>query len=105
MTKVAINPGICKLITTVEASTEDDMEVILKVSSSCDAITNMMNELGDTFDAYELCLKKPGEGDLYQYASKHFPAHASCPAIAGIIKCAEVECKLALPSNAQIKFI
>lgn len=105
MTKVAINPGICKLITTVEASSEDQMEVTLKVTSECEAVSKMMEESGDTFDAYDLCLKKPGEGQLYEYASKHFPVHVSCPAIAGIIKCAEVECKLALPADVQIKFI
>lgn len=105
MTKTAINPGICKLVTTVEASSEDQMEVTLIVKSSCEAITNMMSELGDTFDAYDLCLKRPGQNELYEYAGQHFPVHASCPAIAGIIKCAEVECKLALPADAQIKFI
>ena len=105
MTKVAINPGICKLVTVVEAHSEDQMEVTLKVESSCEAITKMFNQLGDTYDAYELCLKRPGENEFYEYASKNFPGHASCPAIAGILKCAEVECKLALPSNAVIKFI
>lgn len=44
------------LITTVEAQSEDGMEVTLKVKPGCEAIRKMFEELGDTFDAYELCL-------------------------------------------------
>ena len=61
--------------------------------------------LGDEFDAYELCLQKPGAGPLYEYAQEHFPVHVSCPALNGIIKCVEVECHLALKKNASIEFI
>ena len=104
MTKVTVNPGICGLITRVEASSEDQMTVTLKVTSDCEAVRNMMTALGDTFNAFEICLAKPGVNPLYQYASKNFPGHASCPAVAGITKCTEVECKLALPKNAEIRF-
>ena len=83
MTTVQIQPGICGFTTKVEAVSEDQ----------------------DTFDAFELCLVKPGHGPLFEYAGEHFPIHAACPVIAGIIKCAEVECRLALPADAQIQFL
>ena len=51
MTKVRIQPGICNLPTTVTASSEDQMEVTVKVVSGCEAIQKMMDALGDTFDA------------------------------------------------------
>ncbi|AGA69973.1 hypothetical protein Desdi_2553 [Desulfitobacterium dichloroeliminans LMG P-21439] len=104
MTKVTINPGICGFITKVEASSRDGEEVTLKVASDCEAVQKMMKELGDTFDAFELCLTKPGNGPLFGFASQHFPVHAACPVIAGIIKCAEAECQLALPRNSEIIF-
>ena len=104
MTKVKIDPGICNLITSVEAHSEDQMEVTVKVKSGCESINKMFKDLGDTFDAYEICLTKPGANQFYEYASENLPGHASCPAIAGIIKCMEVECKLALPKDAVIKF-
>ncbi|WP_394925310.1 DUF6951 family protein [uncultured Robinsoniella sp.] len=104
MTKVTINPGVCGLITSIEASSEDQMEVTVKVDSGCASIQKMFDDLGETFDAYEVCLGKPGTGALYEYASEHLPGHASCPAIAGMIKCMEVECKLALPKEAWIRF-
>lgn len=105
MTKVTVNPGVCGLITKVEAvASEDQTEVTLKVVSACESVQKMMEEVGDTFDPFELCLTKPCTGPLFFYASEHFPIHAACPSIAGIIKCAEVECKLALPKNVEITF-
>lgn len=105
MTTVQIQPGICGFTTKVEAVSEDQEEVKITVQSGCESVRKMMEELGDTFDAFELCLVKPGHGPLFEYAGEHFPIHAACPVIAGIIKCAEVECRLALPAVAQIKFL
>ena len=104
MTKVTINPGVCGLITTVEAHSDDQMEVKVTVKSGCEAVRKMMEELGDTFDAFACCLGKPGTSVFYDYAREHFPGHASCPAIAGIPKCIEAECGLALPRDASITF-
>ena len=104
MTKVTINPGVCNLITSVEAVSEVQMEVKVKVKSACESINQMFKELGDTFDAYEICLTKPGANAFYEYAAEHLPVHAGCPAIAGIIKCMEAECRLALPKDVSITF-
>ena len=105
MTKVTINPGICNLITSVEAESPDKMNVTVNVKSGCDAVNQMFKELGNNFDAYEICLTKPGCGAFYEYASEKFPVHCGCPVISGIIKCIEAECNLALPKNCEIKFI
>ncbi len=103
MTTAKIDPGVCGLVTSVSAQSEDGMEVKLIVKSGCEPIRNMFKELGDTFNAFELCLVKPGENCLYEYAQQNFPAHASCPSIAGILKAIEVECSLALPKNVAIE--
>lgn len=105
MTKVLVEPGVCGFTTKVTADSEDQMEVKVKVSSGCEAVQKMMASLGDTFDAYELCLAKPGTGPLFDYASGHFPVHAACPVIAGILKCVEAECRLALKKDASIRFV
>lgn len=104
MTKVRIDPGVCGFVTSVTAHSEDQMEVTVQVKSGCESVRKMMEELGDTFDAYELCLTKPGTGPLYDWAGEHFPVHAACPVINGILKCVEAECRLALPRDAAIKF-
>lgn len=100
-----IEPGVCGFKAVVTAESEDQQEVKLQVSSGCKAVQEMMENLGDTFDAYELCLVKPGMGPLYQYASEHFPVHAGCPILAGITKCVEAECSLALKQDVSIRFI
>ena len=104
MTKVRIEPGICGLTAVVEAEAVEDYTVRLRVASGCSAVQGMMKALGGTFSAFELCLTKPGTGPLYAYAAEHFPVHAACPVIAGITKCAEAECGLALRQNAGIFF-
>ncbi len=104
MTKVTIDPGVCGNVAKVEAVSEDGMEAAIRVESGCAGVNGMMEELGGIFDAYELCLKKPGENALYEYAAENFPMHAGCPVLAGIVKCVEAECKLALPRDVSIRF-
>lgn len=106
MTKVRIDPGVCGLTTTVEAQADEDLlEVTLTVHSDCEAVTKMMEELGDTFEAMPLCLSTPGDNPLAEYSKANFPVHASCPVLSGILKCAEVECELALPKDSSITFV
>ena len=106
MTKVKIKSGACGNVTNVEAVSEDGTEVILNVDSGCAAIVKMFEELGDTFDAYQLCFSKPGSGPLYEYTSKaeKYPPHGGCPVVAGVVKAVEAECKLAMVQDASITF-
>ena len=103
-TKVTIEPGICRLTCSVSAELVDDDELEVDVATGCEAIQAMFEELGCTFDPYEVCLQQPGSGPFYDYAREHFPTHVSCPALCGIIKAMEVEAKLALPLDASIHF-
>ncbi|MEF9990047.1 MAG: hypothetical protein RSA86_03705 [Christensenellaceae bacterium] len=104
MTKVLINPGVCGFVTSVEAVSQDKMNVTVTVKSGCKSVMEMFEELGTEFDAFAVCLKKPGDNIFYEYAAKKFPVHAACPVIAGVLKCMEAECMLALPAEASIKF-
>ena len=54
MTKVMINPGICGFVTSVTAESEDQMEVHVHVKSGCKSVHQMFEDLGDTYDAYEV---------------------------------------------------
>lgn len=105
MKKVRIDPGVCGFITLAEACADpDEGTVSLKVTTGCQSIQTLMERVGDTFDAYELCLVKPGQGALYEAAEECLPVHAACPVIAGILKCAEAEAGLALPKDVSITF-
>ena len=97
MTKVRIEPGICGFTAIAEAEAAEDFVVHLRVASGCAAVQEMMKALGSTFSAFDV-------GLFYAYAAEHFPVHAACPVIAGITKCAEAECDLALRQDAGIFF-
>ena len=104
MKKLLVDPGVCGFKTMVEATAGKRGAVTVKVDSGCPAVQKMMEELGDSFDSYALCLTPPGKGPLYEYAAAHFPAHAACPILSGIIKCAEAESVLALPAEVRFTF-
>lgn len=106
MTRVKVEPGPCgfKTVVTAEADPDEPSEVKVKVGCGCEAVQKMMAELGDTLDAYEVCLAKPGRGPLFDYAAEHFPVHVVCPVITGITKCIEAEAGLALKHNVTIEF-
>ncbi|MDR0308843.1 MAG: hypothetical protein LBH87_02830 [Coriobacteriales bacterium] len=104
MTKLTIDPGVCGFITKVEAVTEDGMEVKLSIESDCPGVGKLVENLGDTFNAFDICMKAPGDGPLYDYAREHFPHHGACPSVAGITKAIEAECSLALPRNVSFTF-
>ena len=107
MTKVKIRSGICGFTTAVTASAdlEEETDLTVHVATGCPSVKAMMEELGESFDAYEVCLQKPGIGPFYDYAQAHFPVHVSCPVINGIVKCMEVEAYLALKKDAKIEFV
>ena len=102
MTKVRIHPGVCGLTTVAEAAASGRSGVEVTVCSDCESVRKMVEALGSSFDAYEVCLARPGANVFYQYAEEHFPVHAGCPVIAGIVKCMEAECRLALPRGVSI---
>ena len=103
--KLLIDPGVCGFRTLLPAvDGEEEDEVTLRVDSGCQHVREMMDARGDTFDSFALCLSRPGKNELYQFAAEHFPPHAACPVLAGIVKCAEAECGLALPRVASFTF-
>ena len=94
------------LKTKVEVEANEDNEVVVRIISACQAIKTMAAEVGEEFDAFDICMQKPGNGPFYEFArSGKAPIHAACPVISGIIKCVEAECRLALKKNATIEFI
>ena len=105
MTKVKIDSGICGMVTVVTAVSEDGETVRVTLESPCTAIQKMMETLGDEFDVFDVCMIKPGKGPFYEYAGEHFPGHAGCPVCAGIAKCIEAECHMALKKDVSIRFL
>ena len=105
MTKVLIDSGICGMVTTVTAHSEDGETVRVAAESSCPAVKKMLEDLGEEFDMLDVCMIKPGAGPFYEYAAGRFPGHPGCPVCAGIAKCVEAECGMALKKDVSIRFL
>ena len=101
MAKCEINPGICGLLTTVEASKSEGGEVALKITSDCPNIQKIAEELV-VIVPFDEIFKRATATKTYELFSKHSP-HPSCPVPAGILKAIEVEAGLALPKDATLK--
>jgi len=104
MTKVKADPGPCGFKAVITAQMNDDEMAEVKVACGCKEVQGMMQAVGNELDPYEVCLVKPGNGPLFEYASQNFPVHGGCPILSGIIKCIEVEAGLALKHNVTIEF-
>ena len=105
MTKVKVEPGICGLTAVITADSEDGMEAEVHVETRCKMIREMADGLGETLNAYELLMPSPGQERCLPAITAKYPTHASCPVLAGLLKCVEAECGLALKKDASITFI
>lgn len=105
MTKVKVNPGPCGFTGEITAQlTGDEDEVQVAVATGCPAVNKMLEELGNTFEPYSICMKKPGSNAFYEYASEKFPIHAGCATLIALTKAIEAEAGLALKKNVTIEF-
>ncbi len=100
MAKAEIFAGICGFTTIVEA-TMDDSQCNLDISSECQNIQRMAEELTQV-QPYQEAFYQRSTPLTHQMAAKHC-THTSCPVPVGIIKAVEVEAKLALPADVSIK--
>jgi hypothetical protein len=106
MTRAEIDPGICGQIGRVAARVQEDgQHVRIDTETGCPHIRGLMDEVGPVVDGWGLCFNTPGAGPLYGAAPAHLPPHGGCPVLAGIIKCVEAECGLALKKDAGLRFL
>lgn len=104
MKTVQINPGVCGFSTEVKAATEDGQMVKLEITTACEHIKKLAEAFNIEVDGYSICFGKFGAGPVYD-AAREACLHSACPVPAGIVKCIEAECALALPRDIEIKFI
>ena len=100
MSKVCVEPGICGFLTTIEAKSEDSMNVDLVIDSQCEYIKKLSNEL-TTINGYNEIFAKFGEGEISKAANKHC-SHGACPVPSAMLKAIEVVCSLALPKDVKM---
>ena len=102
--KVTVNPGPCRLTTTVYAEMNDDDEITIRIESDCGAYKKLNEEFSEmTFDAYSEIFTPFGTGSIAKMYTKYVK-HATCPVLSAILKAVEAEAGLALPQTVTFEF-
>jgi hypothetical protein len=101
MSHVEVKAGICGFVTQIEASAEDDGQMVrLRIDSTCEYVRNLAEQLTEVDAFQEISFRRAGPRTL-QLAPQYLK-HPACPVPAGIIKAIEVAAGLALPKDAVI---
>ena len=105
--KVKVDAGICGFKTVIKASTEDSMNVELKVVSSCDTIKELASRFEEKtpIDAYQE-LSPQKESIILEITRSVLVEKGCCEACgvpAGVCKAIQVGAGLALPRDATLQ--
>lgn len=101
MSEVTIFAGICGFTAVVKAEKIDKRRLKVVVTSPCEMIEKMNDDLGEVDWTREVFVKMCNSV-VYRSARKHIK-HAACPVPSAILKAIEVEAGLALPKDVHIK--
>ncbi|MFQ3549902.1 MAG: hypothetical protein SNJ70_09150 [Armatimonadota bacterium] len=99
--KITINPGVCGLVSKVDAVSEDMQNVTLKLESDCAKLQKLVDLLGSV-DAYQE-IGERFQGPIYTSAQEA-GCCAGCSAVSGISKIVQQTAGLALPGDVCITF-
>jgi hypothetical protein len=102
--KSDVNPGVCGLSTTIEAISEDGMNVTVKVSSECGAVNQLAGVLPEQINAFSELFKPLCEINVIESAAEQLP-HRTCIVPAAILKSVEAAAGMALPKDVEITFV
>ena len=99
--RAKIHGGVCGLEAVVVASSDDGMNVRLRIESDCPKVQELAGELAE-INAFEQILRKPFiETTPALLAAKH-KLHVSCLVPVGIVKVVEAAAGLALPATFEV---
>ncbi|WP_400207709.1 DUF6951 family protein [Candidatus Methanomassiliicoccus intestinalis] len=102
-TCVAVDPGVCRLNTKIEASYEDGV-VKFEIESECPHVAKIVEMLNESeLDAFEVMKMPYGENPIYVACGKAL-AHSACIVPCAMMKAAEVATGMGLKRTSEIKF-
>jgi hypothetical protein len=102
MTRVEVNPGVCRMNSTIEVATVRKRLFSVRVDTDCEMIVQL-GELLSEIDLASILKPQILESKVYQLASE-CGVHASCPIPMAIQKAIEVESGLALARSVSVDF-
>ncbi len=102
VTKVRIDPGICKFVTVVKAEKKQNQEIEINIASACPNLSHFRDAVKTVkmYDAVNL----PKANFILQKAAESIP-HSACAIPIGIIKACEAEIKFAIKREVKIEFV
>lgn len=104
MTKVEVFSGICGFTTRIEVEDQQDYMATCKMEGECPNCSKVAAILAEeTINVMDELFRK-GQSKVIAACEANLP-HVSCPVPAGILKALEVGVNLALPKDANIKFV
>ena len=100
MTRVEVDPGVCRMNCTIEVTTVKKRQFSVQVNTDCEMIIQM-GELLSEIDLASILAPQILQSKVYQFASE-CGVHASCPIPMAIQKAIEVEAGLALARSVSV---
>lgn len=101
MTRITVDAGICGFTTLIEVVTLSSQRVRVSVTSDCEMVSKMGEELRDI--DWRDALKQQENCLLYKSLQQHIK-HVACPVPIAVLKAIEVEVGAALPGDVVIRF-
>jgi hypothetical protein len=101
MTHVSVEAGICGFTSTIEVSKLSAKRVGVDITSECEMVTKLGEQLHDV--EWRNVLKLP-ENPLLCKCSHRYIHHVACPVPIAILKAIEVEVGIALAKDIAIHF-
>ncbi len=100
---VKVDPGVCRLPSTIEARTNGVMVEFEILHSDCPHVRKMKNALR-RMEIWEVMNMPFSDNAVYQICGKMLD-HSSCPVPVAMIKCAEAAAELALKKSMFVEFV
>lgn len=98
---VTVEAGICQFKTVINASLDDDMNVVYNIKSGCASVRNMAKDL-KPMPLMDVVMGPITENQVYKCCA--CLEHACCVVPSAMIKAGEVAGDLALKKNVSFTF-
>ncbi|NLW70377.1 MAG: hypothetical protein GX061_04780 [Eubacteriaceae bacterium] len=98
-----VTAGVCKFKTVIQAESDGEGKVELKITSLCPQCKRMEKTITAADPYAELFGAGDNEGESVYEKAQRLAVHKTCPVPLGILKAIEAAAGLALPVSASIE--
>lgn len=103
MATVKVDPGVCRLHSTIQARTDGMIVEFEILQSDCPQVRNLKKVL-KKMEIWDVMKMPFNDNTVYQLCGDVLK-HSSCPVPMAMIKCAEAAAELALKKTVVVEFV